>query len=61
MFSLSGIGITGEIHTAILADGEAVHVVKVGDRVAGYDVVDVTDSSVTLADASGLRYVLRLR
>jgi hypothetical protein len=59
--SLSGIAVTGDTRTAILAAGPAVHLVKIGDKVAGYDIVDVTDDSVTLVDAAGARFVLRLR
>jgi hypothetical protein len=61
VFSLAGIGITGETRTAILTDGQAVHILKVGDRIAGYEVVELTNNSVTLGEQSGLRYVLRLR
>ena len=61
VFSLSGIGISGTTRTAILSEGQDVHVVKIGDRVGNYDIVDITDNSVTLGEASGLRYVLRLR
>jgi hypothetical protein len=57
---LAGIGISGDVRTAILTDGQAVHVVKVGDRVGGYEVVEVTDDSATLAGGE-LRYRLRLR
>ena len=32
-----------------------------GERVGRYEVVDITDNSVTLADTPGLRYTLRLR
>jgi hypothetical protein len=60
-FSLSGIGVTGDTRTAILSDGQAVYVVKIGERVGQYEIVDITDGSVTLGEASGLRYVLRLR
>ena len=34
---------------------------KVGERLGGYEIVDITDSSVTLAEAPGMRWVLRLR
>lgn len=60
-FSLSGIGVTGELRTAVLAEGQTVHIVKPGDTVGGFTVVEITDDSVTLAEASGLRHVLRLR
>jgi hypothetical protein len=61
VFSLAGIAVTGDSRTAILAEGQAVHVVKVGERVGGYEIVEVTDNSVTLREASGVRYLLRLR
>ena len=59
--ALSGIAVTGSTRTAILAEGQAVHLVKIGDKVRGYEIIEVTDDSVTLADASGARFVLRLR
>jgi len=65
MFSLSGIGVrempSGPVHTAVLSDGNTVHLVKAGDTIGGYQVIDVTETSTTLADAAGTRYVLRLR
>lgn len=60
-FALAGIGITGDTRTAILSEGQDVHIVKIGDRVGGYDILEITDSSVTLGEPSGLRYLLRLR
>ena len=60
-FSLSGIGVTGELKTAVLAEGQRVHIVKPGDTVGGFTVLAVTDDSVTLEEPSGLRYVLRLK
>jgi hypothetical protein len=48
------------VHTAVLSDGSTVHLVKAGDTVGGYRVVEVTESSVTLADGDGAAYVLRL-
>ena len=59
-FSLAGIGISGETRTAILTDGQAVHVLRLGDRVNGYEIVEITDDSATLANGE-LRYRLRLR
>jgi hypothetical protein len=59
--SLSGIGITGELRTAVLAEGQRVHIVKPGDTVGGFTVADITDNSVTLTDSSGLQHVLRLK
>jgi hypothetical protein len=60
-FSLSGIGVTGESRTAVLAEGQKVHIVKPGDVVDGFTVVAITDDSVTVAASSGLQHVLRLR
>jgi hypothetical protein len=63
--TLSGIGIAtseaGDVLTAVVSDGQSVHLVKVGDSVAGYRVIDVTDGSLTLEAPSGARRVLRLR
>lgn len=65
MLSLSGVGVSetsaGLIYTAVLSDGNTVHLVKAGDAIGGYTAVDVNESSVTLADASGSRYLLRLK
>jgi len=58
-FSLSGIGIAGELRTAVLTDGQNVRIVKVNDMVAEYTVVEITDSSVTL-ESSASRQILRL-
>ncbi len=58
-YSLSGIGVTGELRTAVLTDGENVHVVKVNDVVGAYTVVEITDSSATLASDT-MRHTLRL-
>ena len=64
-YSLAGIGTTtgpeGLVHTAVVSDGTAVHLVKQGDAVGGYTAVEVTEATVTLADAAGVRYVLRLK
>jgi hypothetical protein len=58
-YSLSGIGITSELRTAVLTDGLSVHIVKINDVIAGYTVVEITDSSVTLATDT-TRHTLRL-
>jgi hypothetical protein len=58
-FSLSGIGIAGELRTAVLTDGQSVHIVKVNDTIADYTVVEITDSSVTL-ESGASRQILRL-
>ncbi len=64
-FWLSGIGVShtpqGEVRTAVVSDGEYVHVVKTGATLGGYRVLEVTDGTVTLADAAGVQFVLRLR
>lgn len=59
-YSLSGIGISGETRTAVLTDGQAVHIVKPGDTIGAFHVVAVGPTSVTLLAASGEHYVLRL-
>lgn len=51
----------GPIHTAVLSDSHTVHLLNAGDLIGGYRVLEVNENSVTLADASGARYVLRLR
>jgi hypothetical protein len=61
VFTLAGIAVDGDVRTAILTDGQDVHLMKVGERLGGYEIVDITDSSVTLAEAPGMRWVLRLR
>lgn len=54
-YQLSGIGVTGDVRTAVLTDGREVHVVKVNDAVGAYTVLEITDSTVTLAsDANRL-------
>lgn len=58
--TLAGIGITGDERTAILTDGSNVQIVKVGDSVLGYEVVEVTEGSVTLVAPSGSRLLLNL-
>jgi hypothetical protein len=58
-YSLSGIGITGEVRSAVLTDGEKVFVVKLDEAISGYTVVEITESSVTLA-SDGARHTLRL-
>ncbi len=58
---LSGIGTTGTARTAVISDGVTVHLVKVGETVRGYGVVEITESSVTLADAAGAQWLLRMK
>lgn len=63
-FTLSGTAVTdvagNPVHTAVLSDGYTVHLVKAGDTVGGYRVLEVTESSVMLEAADGAAYVLRL-
>ena len=65
IFSLAGIGSTasadGVLLTAVLSDGNTVHLVNAGQTLAGYKIVTVTEDSVTLADAAGQQTTLRLR
>jgi hypothetical protein len=65
IYSLAGIGSTssadGVILTAVLSDGNTVHLVNAGQTVGGYKVVDVTEDSITLADSAGQQTILRLR
>ena len=65
IFSLAGIGSTisagGVLLTAVLSDGNTVHLVSAGETLGGYKVVTVTEDSVTLADAQGAQTILRLR
>lgn len=62
---LAGIGFTmvgpATIYTAIIGDGTTVHLVKEGETVAGYAVVAITDDSVTVANAAGARWLLKLK
>jgi hypothetical protein len=58
---LSGIGSTGDVRTAVIADGTTVHLVKVGETVNGYEVVEITEETVTVADASGAQWKLRMK
>jgi hypothetical protein len=62
---LSGIGSTnspaGPVWSAVISDGRTVHLVAVGDSLAGYSVVAITEESVTIADAAGTQWTLRLQ
>lgn len=58
---LSGIGSTGDVRTAVISDGRTVHLVKVGETVNGYEVVEITEETVTIADASGAQWQLRMK
>jgi hypothetical protein len=63
--ALSGIGSTdtpsGAVLTAIISDGQTVHLGKVGEVVAGYSIVEIAEDAVTITNAAGARWVLRLR
>jgi hypothetical protein len=62
---LSGIGSTnapaGPVWSAVMSDGRTVYLVKIGESVAGYSVMAITEDSVTIADAAGAQWKLRLR
>jgi hypothetical protein len=62
---LSGIGSTnspaGPVWSAVISDGGTVHLVMVGESVTGYTVVAITEDSVTIADAAGAQWKLRLQ
>jgi hypothetical protein len=57
---LSGIGSTSDVRTAVISDGRTVHLVKVGETVNGYAVVEISEDSVTIGDASGAQWKLRM-
>jgi hypothetical protein len=57
-YSLSGIGIAGEVRTAVLTDRSEVRIVRVNDTLAGYTVVEISDDSVTLESGTA-RHTLR--
>lgn len=57
-YVLSGIGITGDTRSAVLAAGDDVHIVGVNDTVGGYTVSEISDTSVTLVRGEE-QYVLR--
>jgi hypothetical protein len=58
---LSGIGSTGGVRTAVLSDGRTVHLANVGDIVNGYSIVEISEDAVTIADASGAQWKLKMR
>lgn len=60
MWTLAGIGVSGEVRTAVLTDGTSVRVVEAGDEIAGYHVSEVAATAVVLVDASGRTSILRL-
>lgn len=51
----------GTLRTAVLSDGRSVHLVKAGQVVAGYSVAEVSETGVTLADAAGAQWKLKLK
>ena len=57
-YALSGIGIAGELRTAVVTDGREVRIVRVNDTLAGYTVVEISDDSVTLESGTA-RHTLR--
>jgi hypothetical protein len=57
---LTGVGSTGGVWTAVISDGATVHLVKVGETVNGYAVLDIKEDTVTVADASGAQWTLRM-
>ncbi len=63
--ALSGIGSTetaeGTVRTAVISDGQSVHLAKIGDVVGGYSVVEIAENAVTIANAAGARWLLRLK
>lgn len=65
LLTLSGIGTTeaseGTMRTAVVSDGQTVHLIRVGETVGGYTVVDVAEDAVVLADATGAQWRLRLK
>lgn len=58
---LSGIGLTRGVRTAVISDGTTVHLVKVGETVGGYAVVEISADAVTIGDASGAQWKLRMK
>jgi hypothetical protein len=58
LLTLSGIGISGDVRTAVVTNGDTVRIVKVNDEIDGYTVVDIGESSITLAQGD-TRYILR--
>lgn len=57
-FVLSGIGISGDTRTAVLASGDDVRIVAVDDAIDGYTVAEITNHTVTLVKGVE-RYVLQ--
>ena len=57
-YMLSGIGISGDVRTAVLTNGDDVRIVKVDDEIGGYTVAEITDQGVTLV-RNAERHILR--
>jgi hypothetical protein len=57
-YSVAGIAISGDTTSAVLSSGADVHIVKVNDVIGGYTVVEITESSVTLASGTD-RFILQ--
>jgi hypothetical protein len=57
---LSGIGSTGGVRTAVISDGRTVHLANVGGIVNGYSIVEISEDAVTIADASGAQWKLKM-
>jgi hypothetical protein len=57
---LTGVGSTAGVWTAVISDGVTVHLVKVGETVNGYAVVEIREDRVTIGDASGAQWTLRM-
>jgi hypothetical protein len=57
---LTGIGSTGDVRTAVISASGMVYLAKIGEVVAGYSIVEITENTVTIADAAGARWVLRM-
>jgi hypothetical protein len=57
-YVLSGMGISGEVRTAVLTDGDDVLIVKVNDVVGGFTVAEIGEDGVTLV-RNAERHILR--
>ncbi len=57
-YVLSGIGISGDVRTAVLTTGDDVLIVKVNDVIGGFTVSEISDEGVTLV-RNAERHVLR--
>jgi hypothetical protein len=62
---LSGIGSSVSendiVRTAVIADGTTVHLVKIGETIAGYTVAEISDDAVVVQNDAGERWILRMR